>query len=128
MMNRGVLRLPLSLTAALLLAACATTPRPDPLSVDEIRTLSAEDTPSDQIIDTIRDSRATYRLSGSELADLRDAGVADEVIDAMHETHLQESYRRGLRQGQDFHGPGFKRGFHRGGFRHARLCRFHRCF
>ncbi len=95
----------LSLTVLLcmlvMLGGCATPVRVAPLTVDEIVTLSEAETPPEQIINHIRESRAVYRLPASELARLRDQGVTDEVIDAMQATYLEYERRRGIREGFD---------------------------
>ena len=63
------------------------------VTVDEIVEMSQAGVPEETILDKIHRSGSTYRLTASELADLREQGVADAVINAMQETYL-EAVRR----------------------------------
>lgn len=78
------------LLVALLLGGCASlgTPRPPAPTLDEIVSWSADKMPPKEIIDRMKAARAVYRLSASELADLRSRGVADEVINYMQQTYI----------------------------------------
>jgi len=67
-----------------------------PVTVDEIIQMSKDEVPETTILEKMRSSGTTYKLSASELADLRDQGVVDAVINTMQETHL-ESVRRNQR-------------------------------
>jgi len=69
---------------------------PQPVSVAEIVQMSKNGTPALSIIETIRRSGTVYRLSASQLADLRTQGVADKVLNYMQHTYLQ-SVRRNQR-------------------------------
>ncbi len=78
----------LALLAVLILGGCATMgppARPMP-SVDEIVQLSQQGLTASEIIRRIDQSHAVYRLSASELANLRDRGVSDGVINHMNKT------------------------------------------
>jgi len=74
------------LAAALLAGGCATLP-PAP-TLEEITQMSKQKVPPAQIIKRMEDSRAVYRLSGSQLVKLHEQGVSDEVIDYMYQSQL----------------------------------------
>jgi len=88
-----VFALPRSLLLAiglLLLAGCATTGTSQfkTVTVEEILQMSRDKVPTDQIIKKVAESGTIYRLSASQLADLRQAGVPNEVINYMQQTYL----------------------------------------
>ncbi len=64
-------------------------PRPKPVAVAEIVQMSRDHVPPEVIIDRIHQSGTVYRLSASQLADLRTQGVPNVVIDYMQETYLE---------------------------------------
>jgi hypothetical protein len=74
-----------------LLGGCATfgveqsTP---PVTVSEVIQMSKAGVPADTILDKMRESQTVYRLTASQLAQLRDQGVANQVIDYMQQTYL----------------------------------------
>jgi hypothetical protein len=74
-----------------LLGGCATfgveqsTP---PVTVSEVIHMSQQGVPADTILDHMRESQTVYRLTASQLAQLRDQGVATQVIDYMQQTYL----------------------------------------
>ncbi len=75
------------------LASCASYPTyrpviPQPVTVSQIVKMSKEGMAPEEIIGRMRASRTVYRLSASQLAKLRDEGVADKVIDYMQHTYL----------------------------------------
>lgn len=57
-----------------------------PLQVADVRAMAAAGIKDDLIISQIRSTRTTYRLSASEIIELRDAGVSDRVIEFMINT------------------------------------------
>lgn len=65
-----------------------TKPAP-PVSIGEIVGMSKAGSPPADIIDRIRRSGTVYRLTASQLADLRAQGVSDQVINYMQQTHIQ---------------------------------------
>ncbi len=75
------------------LAGCATMENalrgPDPLSVSEIVDMSRAGVPSTEICSEIQRTGTVYRLSASQLADLRQQGVSDDVINYMQKTYLE---------------------------------------
>ena len=81
----------LLLTCMTLLGGCATleleqsTP---PVTVSEVIHMSQQGVPAETILDKMRQSQTVYRLTASQLAQLRDQGVADQVIDYMQQTYL----------------------------------------
>lgn len=72
---------------SLALGGCAGMQRKPPPSLEEVVQMSREGVPAQEIIDRLRETRAVYRLTGSRLAQLRDEGVSDEVLD-----YLQQAY------------------------------------
>ncbi len=77
------------LLAALLLSGCASLkPLPPAPTVDEVVQMSQSKTPPEEIIRRMRESRALYRLSGSQLADLKLRGVSEPVLDYMQKTQI----------------------------------------
>jgi hypothetical protein len=86
-------------------AGCASTrlARPAPPTLDEIVAMSKAGTPAEEIIKKLKESRAYYPLTASEITKLSSQGVSDAVLDYIHEVHLREvredeaqrSYHRG---------------------------------
>ena len=76
--------------------------------------MSKAGTPPQDIIKIMKDSGTVYRLSASQLADLRQQGVPDPVIDYMQQTYLEAVRRnQALRDLSYWHwGPG---GYYYGG-------------
>jgi hypothetical protein len=96
------------LLIAALLSGCATIgePLPPAPTLAEIVSMSKEGVSAKEIIERMQRARAVYRLPASELAKLRDAGVADEVIDHMQRTHLDAVRReQALRAPPPMWGP-----------------------
>ena len=97
------------LVVALLIAVggCATfgEPLPPQPTLAEIVAASKAGESPQQIIERMQKSRAVYRLPASELAKLRDQGVADQVIDYMQRVHLDViRFEESLRT-RSFYGP-----------------------
>jgi hypothetical protein len=78
----------LILIVALALAGCATMTEGPPVTVPQIIQMSKAGTPADQIIAKIKKSGTAYRLKASQLADLKNKGVPDSVINYMQQTYL----------------------------------------
>jgi hypothetical protein len=57
--------------------------------------MSKAGVPAADIVQKMRDAGTVYRLSGSQLARLKEQGVADEVLDYMQETYLANARARG---------------------------------
>ena len=62
---------------------------PPPVTVAEIVDMSKAGVPPDEINAAIEHSGTVYRLSASQLADLRAQGVSDPVLNEMQRTYLQ---------------------------------------
>lgn len=88
-------RLALLAAPVLLAGGCATltTPPPPRVTVPEILALSREGVPADVILEKMRVSDTVYRLTASQLADLRDQGVANTVVNAMQQSYLNAVQR-----------------------------------
>lgn len=72
-----------------LASGCASVSQhPPPPSLDEIAQMSRDGVPAERIIETLRESRAVYRVSGSQLAELHEQGVPEQVLDYIQETYV----------------------------------------
>lgn len=89
------MRLYWPLAVLALLAGCASAPSRPPVTLERVVELTRQGTPPEQIVAEMRDAGTVYRLSGSQLARLRDQGVADQVLDYMQDTYLSEMEQRG---------------------------------
>ena len=110
-------RIAVLLALSMALASCASMgrPLPPPPMLEEIVRLSKDKVPAEAIIDRLQASRAVYRLSGSELARLREQGVSDAVLDYLHRAEIDQArYDEWLRARDRyfFYGPYFGRGFY----------------
>jgi uncharacterized membrane protein YgcG len=59
-----------------------------PVTVSEVIQMSKQGVPAETILDKMRESQTVYRLTAAQLAQLRDQGVANQVIDYMQQTYL----------------------------------------
>ncbi len=78
------------LVAAVLQSGCAMFggERPEPLSVPQMLEMHKAGVPADEIVAAMKASGTVYRLKASQLAELREQGVPDAVIDHMQGTYL----------------------------------------
>jgi hypothetical protein len=74
------------LLLALSLGACATR---TPMQIGEVVERSQAQTPT-EVIDTVRRSRTTYALKGSDFGKLADAGVSMEVLDFLQQSFVDD--------------------------------------
>ncbi len=90
------------------LTACAgmREPASHPVTVEEVIQMSRAGIPADQILEKMRKSETIYRLDASKLADLRDQGVPDNVINYMQQTYLDAVRRNQYLQDTTFWTPG----------------------
>jgi hypothetical protein len=117
--GRKSILLPLLLVivaGGLLLAGCATLEgyQARPVTATQIIKMSHSGVPAQDIIQLMRDSGSVYRLSASDLADLRAQGVPDAVIDYMQHTYLEAVRREQEREDWDYYmgyGPGWYGGW-----------------
>lgn len=63
-------------------------PPPNPVSVKEIVEMTKAGIPPETIINTIQQSQTVYRLQASQLVQLKEMGVSDEVINYMQQTYI----------------------------------------
>jgi hypothetical protein len=63
-------------------------PPPDPVSVKEIVEMTEAGLPSEIIINKIQQSQTVYRLQASQLVQLKEMGVSNEVINYMQQTYI----------------------------------------
>ncbi len=104
------------LVFALLVAGCASTPSPPPLTGAEIVELAKSGATAPQIIEELKRTHTVLMLRGSDFARLGEAGVPQEVLDYLHQVMIAEIRWR-ERQIWDPYGPfpgSFGFGFHRG--------------
>jgi hypothetical protein len=105
------MRLPvLVLLLAAIAAGCAThQPRlPPPPTTAEIVQMAKDGMTAEAIVERIQALQGVYPLSASELANLRDQGVPDKVIDYMQRTYVQAArYDEYLRTLGAYYGYGW---------------------
>ncbi len=63
-------------------------PPPDPVTVQEVVEMTEAGLPPQIIINKIQESHTVYRLQASQLVQLKDMGVSDEVINYMQQTYI----------------------------------------
>lgn len=63
-------------------------PPPDPVTVKVIVEMHEAGIPPDIIINKIQQSHTVYRLQASQLVQLKEMGVSDEVINYMQQTYI----------------------------------------
>ena len=63
-------------------------PPPDPVSVKEIVEMTEAGILPETIINKIQQSQTVYRLQASQLVQLKEMGVSDEVINYMQQTYI----------------------------------------
>lgn len=63
-------------------------PTKPPVTVPQIILMSKEGVPADEIMEKMRESGTVYRLQASQLAQLKEQGVPDAVIDYMQQTYI----------------------------------------
>ncbi len=99
-LRRGLTRTALLASLTLLLGGCVTAPpRPPAPTPDEIVQMAKDGMPAAEIIQRLEESRALYPLKASQLAQLRQDGVPDEVIDYMQQTLIEtERMREAMRE------------------------------
>jgi hypothetical protein len=98
-MGRGAAALVVAV-GLLALSGCATLTGAPPaaVTVGQIIKMSHEGLPPRDIIKLMQDSGTAYRLSASQLADLRQKGVSDAVINYMQQTYLNAVRENQVRQ------------------------------
>jgi hypothetical protein len=95
----------LLLLSGALSVGCATTPRKPPVTVEQVVEMSQAGTPPADIVHKMRESGTVYRLSGSELARLKERGVSDEVLDYLQNTQLEYARNRAVMYYSAYWGP-----------------------
>jgi len=100
-----------ALIGLLLVGGCASRPARVPVTVDEIVQMSRDGQPPTDIIARMEASDTVYRLSGSELARLKEQGVPDEVLDYMQDTYIDYERSRAVRSYDPWWGPPYAFGY-----------------
>ena len=75
------------------------------LPVDDIVRMSKEGVPAKDIIKQIRQTHSVYLLPANELANLRNDGVQDSVINFMEKTQIQAARRDQATQDYYYNSP-----------------------
>ena len=84
------------LSIALMLGGCAAfDPGPPPLAAADVVQLSKAGEPPATTIDRLRKSRTLLWLSATDIVNLRQAGVSNEVLDYLQAVQISETRRRG---------------------------------
>jgi hypothetical protein len=63
-------------------------PAKPPVTVPQIILMSREGVPAEDIIQKMKESGTVYRLKADQLAQLKEEGVPDAVIDYMQQTYI----------------------------------------
>ncbi len=113
---------------AILLEGCATTPRPNPISMAEVISMTKADLSDDQIIQRINDTRTVFRLQTNEVVMLREEGVSDRVVNYMLDTYsravVAEERRNQYHYYEFGYYPYYHHHYHRDHhYRHRYYCR-----
>jgi len=82
-----------AITSVLLASGCAGMQRRPPPTLEQIVQMSRDGVPAEDIVRQLKETRAVYALSGSQLARLHDQGVPEPVLD-----HLQQAYIDSVRR------------------------------
>ena len=72
----------------LLAASCATT-RPQPLTAGDIIALTEAGLTDQAIIHRIADTRTVFRLDDADIAQFRQAGVSERVVNYLHDANVR---------------------------------------
>jgi hypothetical protein len=100
-------RLLIPLVAALCVLGCATPPRPAPLSLAEIISMSKAGLRDAEIIKRVDQSRTVYRLTSADVLLLRQEGVSEGVVN-----YLLDRYTRyEVNRAEDYYRSRFDYGF-----------------
>jgi len=101
----------------------------DALELEEIEVLSARNAPNETIVRAIRRSDAVYRLTTEDIDRLSEAGVEDDVIDALLATPHEAEARPGASYSGYYHLKSRRyyphRSHHRGHRFHGHHHRYH---
>jgi hypothetical protein len=99
--------LPAAILAASLWCWGCSPATPTKPTLDQVIRMSQESVPADRIVGTLRDSRAVYPVTASDLLRLHDQGVSDMVLDYIQNAYVarvkEDARLRSLMTGK---GPG----------------------
>lgn len=103
------------LVLVFVLAGCATAPRPAPLNLADIISMTKAGMTDQEIIRRIDDTRSVFRLSSDDVLRLRQEGVSNGVVTYILDTYIRyamaEQRRRDAAYEDDFY---FRYGFYYG--------------
>lgn len=80
------------LSGVTVLSGCATL-RPEPVTVGQVVQMSKEGVPAEAIVQKMRDSETVYRFTAAQLVKLHDQGIADQVLNYMQQSDIEEERR-----------------------------------
>ena len=93
--TRAALAIPFGLSVLILANGCAQYgPRPDPISTEQVVSLSTQGAKPEVIITQIKESGTVYSLRAKDIKSLLDQGVDDRVVDYMLETRVRDVERQ----------------------------------
>ena len=88
------------------LAGCATVDRPKPLTGAEVVALSREGKNPQQIIEELKRTDTVLPLQASDIVNLHESGVPNEVLDYLQRAQIDEIRWRDRYSGAYWHGYG----------------------
>lgn len=94
-------------------AGCATKPRPAPLTLAEVISMSKAGLWDEEIIRHIEASGSVFRLGADDVVRLRNEGVSDRVINYMLETYTRAAVAEQHRRDFYFYGGYYHCPWHR---------------
>jgi hypothetical protein len=105
----------ITLLSILLLAGCATTPPPAPVSLADVISMTKAGLTDNEIIRRIDETRTVFRLGSDDVVRLRQEGVTDPVVNYMLDTYthyvVAEQRRRDAVYADDYY---FRYGYYYG--------------
>jgi hypothetical protein len=111
--TKRILRVLMILAVVLIVQSCSVYQpySQSQVPVSDIIQMSKDGYPARDIIGQIRQTRSVYGLNAGELAQLRDEGVSDSVINYMEKTHFdainQSRYYQSYGWNDGYYGYGF---------------------
>lgn len=77
-----------------IVAGCAGVDRRPAPTLEEIVQMSADGVSDDEIVLRLKESRAVYQLTASQIVDLSSKGVSETVLDTMQQDYINAVRRR----------------------------------
>lgn len=96
---------------ALLMAGCASLDGPKPLTGADIVVLAQSGKTAPEIIEELKRTGTVLLLQASDIVNLHDSGVPNEVLDHLQRAQIDEIRWRDRYSQSYWYGPGYYRGF-----------------